>query len=304
MDASWRDTDFEERLVWLPWGLRRRAPEVPLVDARAFGSDSGFWLHGRTTRSPRGLAETAPTTMPRWTREFVPDADSTIWVEGGLGPFDAPLPVPSTHERGTPGSVFALTDAGTTWRLPPISTWPSLASLCRCRVLPPPSVDPKNNEAPASNLERLPAPDVDAWSLRLGSRGGAIHHRSGIVFARGRGERIRSYLETATEPERRELRFGSAGPIGWVHGTRDLAPDFPRCGRPLRNLGTAAEPILVPSTRSPQPNLEPSAIRRAFGLSDGLGLLWWDSPDREHAVVFARRELEVPTGERLETLPW
>jgi hypothetical protein len=128
--------------------------------------------------------------------------------------------------------------------------------------------------------------------------------RIALVVGRGRGAQIGDYISRASAVERRDLWRGDAGSVYWIWSPRGLAAEFPRVGRALLNLARPLEPVLLPCNRAVRPVLGARALRVAFGLEEGDGLVWWDGSKGEQRATFRRSDLLRLDDPAAQSLEW
>jgi hypothetical protein len=282
------DSNTAGAIVWLPCGFEERVLEAPLLPPlRAWRSERGFLVFGQLDR---GSDRRRRECQSLGARVFIAGPAPGIWVEDG-----AELPAGSSTaarlgDDFDPSAEALLAGAPPCrrWRVPHPETWRALRE----------EVDPRGLLDSAVALEAAPvarcAPAAaPAWVLRL-ERRQDLAPAAGLLWKRGEGAaEVAAHLIGLRSSEIRDYRFRRLGALGCLFGPRGLAPDFPLAGRPLRNLATPIEPVLIPADRSPVPALSPPRIRALFAAAEGDALIWWDGGSGEVYAVVPRSSFRV-----------
>jgi hypothetical protein len=265
-------------IAWLPPGREARVGGLPLrPPLRAFRSALGLLVAGELAGE-----EVLPRLLASGARVFVA-LEEGAWVEvAARGRMPALAPP-------APGAAHLACAGGAVWSVPSPGGWPPLAQSLSVVW-------------PAVEVSGPPLPRV---RVRLGAAApGLPSSRDGILCRAGEGGSVAAYLAALPALALRDLRRGEAGGWWWLHAARGLGREFPRVGRPLRNLGTPVEPVLVPADREPAPRLLAVELRRLFSAGEGEGVIWWDEAGGEAHAVFLRSALVVLTREAVAGRAW
>ena len=194
-------------------------------------------------------------------------------------------------EEPEAAEALLLSSDGAAWSVEEPSRWPSIEKVLALEA-PALPLDPSLVTAPSRRLRLEPTRPAGS--------------RSGFVGRSGDGSRMGERLLGLRPEDLEEVRLGHARDgWWWIHAPRGLPQSFPTGGaRLLRNLGTALEPVLVPSDREPRPAIAAMRIRRVFDVPEGAGLLWWDPEGGERHIVFERGALARIDPELARSFIW
>lgn len=252
------------------------APLVPPVRARP--TARGLFLAGRLDGA-RALRR-----LRRLGAEVFHEVRAGTWIAVGTALDSLRERLPAAHA----GETILIDRERRAWSVPPPGQWPAASTVLR--VDWPEAAGRKARRGLQVPLRLEPCRPPQG--------------RDGFLARRGEGHRPVETWGALSAPEIGELRAGSAAGWWWVFAPRGVPPDFPGLGRPLRNLGTGIEPVLIPADRAPRPRLSGLELRRLFCAEEGEGVIWWDDGDGENHVVFPRSALEVLSRDVLLRRSW